>query len=601
MPSTDGMAAREGVPGAQEIEDALIGQSVGNYQVLARIGRGGMGAVYLAHHAVLGRNAAIKVLLPEFSNNVELVGRFFNEARATARLRHRGFVEIFDSGNLQDGSSYLVMEHLRGVNLGAAIEWRTSLTSGETLAMLRDVATSVAFAHKHGIVHRDLKPDNIFLAVGRDESSGRDRVTVKVLDFGIAKLSGMAGVDGPQSARTRTGSLMGTPLFMSPEQCRGAGQVDHRSDIYSLGCIAYNALTGRPPFSYEGFGEILAAHLGQAPTPVGVAAPHVPEAVEAFVMSLLAKDPAGRPQTMDAVLAAIGQFDQTLSAGESGRETDLLSLVPPQALVVEAPAPRQAPSQRLATTPMPSARAGTDPIGRQAAPVGGTRHQPSGSSHGAGATSTLGGYASEISEPAGGRSAGRPRHRFAIGGLALLGVAGLVLFLIGGPRKPALDSHPRQTGDGVAKGQEAASSEASALAPRARPTAQATDPSVAPAARERPPARAEPPEPSVATVVPPKGEGKGGGANATVVVRIASVPPGATVVESSTGKTLGATPFEGTFPRAAVEARLTLRKQGYRSRELTLELDKDAGLSVTLEKRASTTAPDRVNDARRKL
>jgi serine/threonine protein kinase len=580
MPSTDGMATGQVVAGAQGSEDALIGQSVGNYRVLARIGRGGMGAVYLAHHAVLGRNAAIKVLLPEFSNNVELVGRFFNEARATAQLRHGGFVQIFDSGNLPDGSSYLVMEHLRGVNLGAAIEWRASLTPGETLPILRDVATSVAFAHKYGIVHRDLKPDNIFLAVGRDESSGRDRVTIKVLDFGIAKLSGMAGVDGRQSARTRTGSMMGTPLFMSPEQCRGAGQVDHRSDIYSLGCIAYNALAGQPPFPYEGFGEIIAAHLGTPPPPVRVAAPHVPVAVEAFVMSLLAKDPAERPQSMDAVLAVLGQLQDALPAHESGRETDLLSLVPPQALVPEAPPPPSVSSPRSATTPMSGPRSGSDPNpgpaapnAGPAAPIGRTRHLPSGSSHAAGATSTLGGYASEIGETAGGRLAARsPGRRLAIGALALLGVAGaagLLLFLVGGPRKQGHDSHPLRTGDSPVSGR-AASSEAPTEAPRARPTERAADPK----------AKAN--------------------ANATVVLRIASVPPGAAVVEGSTGKTLGATPFEAAFPRADLEARLTLRKHGYRSRELTLKLDKDAGLSVTLEKRTST-APDRADDDRRKL
>jgi hypothetical protein len=247
---------------------------------------------------------------------------------------------------------------------------------------------------------------------------------------------------------------------------------------------------------------------------------------------------------------------------------------------------------------MSGARAGTDPTAVQAAKVGRTRHLPRGSSQGAGATSTLGGYASEIGETTGGPSAGRrPGRWFAIGGLALLGVAGLLLFMIGGPRKQARDSHARQTGDSVGKGPEAASSEAPEPAPRARPTERAADPSVAPAARQRPTDRAEPPAPSVPTAVP----GKEGGAGATVVLRITSVPPGASVVESRTGKALGATPFEAAFPRAAVEARLTLQKHGYCSRELTLKLDQDAGLSVTLDKRASTTIPDRVNDARRKL
>src|SRR3954470_10955767 len=147
-------------------DGGLVGHTVGNYQVISRIGQGGMGAVYLAHHGVLGRRAAVKVLLPEYSNNPELVGRFLNEARATAQLRHRGFVEVFDSGHLPDGSAYLVMEYLRGANLAACIERSGVLPLAEALFILRDVAASVGFAHRHGIVHRDLKPDNIFLATG---------------------------------------------------------------------------------------------------------------------------------------------------------------------------------------------------------------------------------------------------------------------------------------------------------------------------------------------------------------------------------------------------------------------------------------------------
>ena len=314
------MGHEGGSSGPDDGADPFIGQIVANYRVVERIGQGGMGAVYLGEHTVLGRQAAIKVLLPELSHNRELVGRFLNEARATAQLRHAGFVEIFDSGALPDGSGYLIMEYLRGANLGVAIERRGTLTASETLAVLQQVAVSVAHAHKHGIVHRDLKPDNVFLALG-DDGAGGERVVVKVLDFGIAKLTGASSAEG---ARTRTGSLLGTPLYMSPEQCRGAGHVDHRTDIYALGCIAYQALTARPPFAYEGFGEIIAAHLGQPPVPPRAVVASVPEAVNRFVLSLLEKDPGRRPQTMNAVVTAIAELQRAAPRGA----TNLMALIP---------------------------------------------------------------------------------------------------------------------------------------------------------------------------------------------------------------------------------------------------------------------------------
>src|SRR3954447_2990591 len=194
------MGHEGGSTGPDDGADPFIGQIVANYRVLERIGQGGMGAVYLGEHTVLGRQAAIKVLLPELSHNRELVGRFLNEARATAQLRHAGFVEIFDSGALPDGSGYLVMEYLRGANLGVAIDRRGTLVASETLVVLQQVAVSVAHAHKHGIVHRDLKPDNVFLSLG-DDGAGGERVVVKVLDFGIAKLTGASSAEG---TRTRT-------------------------------------------------------------------------------------------------------------------------------------------------------------------------------------------------------------------------------------------------------------------------------------------------------------------------------------------------------------------------------------------------------------
>src|SRR5262249_6104339 len=156
-------------------------------------------------------------------------------------------------------------------------------------------------------------------AVDREETSGQDQVTVKVLDFGIAKLTTTSGTpDGHQSARTRTGVLLGTPLFMSPEQCRGAGKIDHRSDIYSLGCIAYNMLAEKPPFPLEGFGEIIAAHINERPPSLRARLPGLPEPVESVIFRMLAKSPADRPESMDALIATLDYLQHSLPGAQGG-------------------------------------------------------------------------------------------------------------------------------------------------------------------------------------------------------------------------------------------------------------------------------------------
>jgi tRNA A-37 threonylcarbamoyl transferase component Bud32 len=285
-----------------------VGTVVGNYRVEAKIGEGGMGAVYLAHHPLLGRKAAIKILLPEHSKRPDLVTRFFNEAKTAASLRHPALVEVFDFGFLPDGAGYLVMDFLEGQSLQGRLEKVKKLSPEAAADIGRQIAAGVAAAHGQGIVHRDLKPDNVFL-VPDPENPGRERV--KILDFGIAKLvlpaagSSQAGV---KDLRTSTGMLLGTPLFMAPEQCRGSGQIDHRADIYSVGCILYMMLTGRPPFNHEGVGEVLAAHLHEAVTPPRTIEPSLPAALEAIVLRALDKKPEARFQSMAELAAELQPF-----------------------------------------------------------------------------------------------------------------------------------------------------------------------------------------------------------------------------------------------------------------------------------------------------
>ena len=259
-----------------------------------------MGVVYLAEHAVIGRQAAIKLLLPAMSANAEAVTRFFNEARATARIKHAGIVEILDCGTLANGQAYIVMEFLQGETLGAYAARYGKLSADPHLAraVVRQVATALGAAHARGIVHRDLKPDNVFLA---GDGGALDVAVVKILDFGIAKLMS----PGQIAAVTTTKELLGTPLYISPEQCQGAKDLDHRSDVYSLGCIAFELLTGAPVFQASSIGELIAAHMFRQPPPLLELEPTVPAAFARLVLRMLAKAPEDRPQTMEEIVAAI--------------------------------------------------------------------------------------------------------------------------------------------------------------------------------------------------------------------------------------------------------------------------------------------------------
>jgi hypothetical protein len=276
------------------------GAQVGAYRVLRRIGEGGMGAVWLAEHAMLGRRAAVKVLHSEYSNSSEIVTRFFNEARAATAIPDPGIVQIFDFGQHLDGSAYIVMELLDGEPLDRRLARYGALGLKDALRIMRQVASTLGAAHSGGIVHRDLKPENVFI-VRDPEVPGGERA--KVLDFGIAKLVGEHG-----GIKTKTQAVMGTPTYMSPEQCRGAGQVDHRSDVYAMGCMLFALLTGRPPFDAEGVGEIIAMHLREPPPAPSSLRPGVSAAVDQLVLRCLAKDPAQRFAHGGELAAAIGSL-----------------------------------------------------------------------------------------------------------------------------------------------------------------------------------------------------------------------------------------------------------------------------------------------------
>jgi len=283
----------------------VVGTQVGAYRVLQQIGEGGMGTVWLAEHTMLGRRAAIKLLHPMFTQRPDIVSRFFNEARAATAISDPGIVQIFDFGHHADGTAYIAMEMLEGEPLDRRLRRLGRMAPADGLRILRQVSSTLGVAHARGIVHRDLKPENIFL-VHDPEVFGGERA--KVLDFGIAKLT------GDPSIKTQTSAVMGTPSYMSPEQCRGAGGVDQRSDVYAIGCMIFSLLTGMPPFDAEGAGDIIAMHLREPAPLLSSRLPGIPPELDALVAHCLAKDPSHRYASGTDLAAAIGALLGTVSS-----------------------------------------------------------------------------------------------------------------------------------------------------------------------------------------------------------------------------------------------------------------------------------------------
>jgi eukaryotic-like serine/threonine-protein kinase len=279
---------------------SLIGRRIGNYEIKAKIGEGGMGTVYLGEHPLIGKRVAIKVLLEELVAKPDVVSRFFNEAKAVNDIGHQNIVDVVDfgktTGERNEEVVYFIMEFLDGEALSSRIR-RAGLPFKDTLHIMQQCCSALVASHAKGIVHRDLKPENIFLV-----SRGADKNFVKILDFGIAKLTADGGTS---SHKTRTGLVIGTPTYMSPEQCEGKGLIDHRSDVYSLGIVMFELLTGVVPFPGEGFGEVLVAHLTKEPPKPTTVNPNLPPAIESIVLHAIEKDRNRRFQNMQEFLTAL--------------------------------------------------------------------------------------------------------------------------------------------------------------------------------------------------------------------------------------------------------------------------------------------------------
>lgn len=270
---------------ASETSGLEPGQALGEWQIVRRLGEGGFGAVYEAVQPLIGKSVAVKVLDLAHVQHPQLIERFTREAKAVNRIAHPNIVNIFAFGTLDDGRPYFVMDLVQGESLADRLK-RGPLALQEVKRVLLDVLLALEAAHAAHIVHRDLKPANIML------TSGQPLLRAILLDFGIAKLTES---NEPGSLQTATGALLGTPAYMSPEQCMGP-DVDPSSDVYSLGVVLFEMLTGQRPFQEATPAQLIVAHLHKTPAPPSFLQPLLPTSVDRLVLQMLAKDPARRPR-----------------------------------------------------------------------------------------------------------------------------------------------------------------------------------------------------------------------------------------------------------------------------------------------------------------
>jgi hypothetical protein len=306
----------------------------GKYRIERILGQGGMGVVVAAHHVQLAQLVALKFLLPQACANGEAVARFLREARAAVQIQSEHVARVSDVGQLENGSPYMVMEFLQGADLGAVLSARGPMPIPEAVDYLLQAMEAVAEAHAIGIVHRDLKPANLFLTSRRDGSA-----LVKVLDFGISKATqGEGGL-----SLTSTSAVMGSPLYMSPEQVRSAKDVDARADIWALGVILQELLVGTPPFHADTASALFAAIIADPPAPLRQRRPDASPALEAVLARCLEKDRGRRYSNVAELAAALEPFAPPASATSVARISRVLGatgvpLLPGPIAVTSAPA-----------------------------------------------------------------------------------------------------------------------------------------------------------------------------------------------------------------------------------------------------------------------
>ena len=283
---------------AEGVPSWTAGETIAEKYVLLRpIAKGGMGSVWVAQNKLTERKVAIKFMLPELATSPDTIQRFFREAKASARIDHPSIVDVLDLGTLPDGAPVLVMEYLEGRSFERIID-TAPLAPVQAAVIMLDVARALSSAHAAGIVHRDLKPANIFIA------RKGDLIVPKILDFGISKITSSMG----DIRMTRTGAVLGSPAYMSPEQARGRSDIDGRADIWAVGVILYEAISGKLPFLGENYNQVMMAITLEPPTPLVDAAPSADRDFVAIVEACLQKDRDLRPPSMEALSALLDAY-----------------------------------------------------------------------------------------------------------------------------------------------------------------------------------------------------------------------------------------------------------------------------------------------------
>jgi tRNA A-37 threonylcarbamoyl transferase component Bud32 len=474
-----------------------------------------MGVVYLAEHPVIGRKVALKAIHPELSRNPEVVSRFVTEAKAVNQIGNEHIVDIHDFGTTPEGEFYFIMEFLQGEALVDRLQREAPMDPARALAIAAQVADALSASHAHGIIHRDLKPENIVLI-----NKGGSADFVKVLDFGLAKLT-----QGEEKVthKTRTGSVMGTPYYMSPEQCEGRPNLDFRCDVYSLGVILFEMLTGKVPFGGEGYGEIIVKHI-TAPLPSARAInPLLSPAHDALLLRALAKNRDERFASMDAFRTAIQDPQNYLS----------------RASVI----PTMGPLPGYGQGPAPGSAADAAVSGQV---VGGGEQ---GGSKLASQPTTFREAAGEVADTADQEQIPRSRKGLMLGLLALaLAAGGAAAFFAA---RPGADEQANK------QSQPAVAQPAPTPAPVPTPVPTAA-PAVAPPA-------STPPVPS------------------TVTIKFRSEPAGAEVVRKDTGAKMGTTPFEAELLYGKDPVPVVFKKDKFQDRPLSVIPDQGGQVAAELD------------------
>jgi serine/threonine-protein kinase len=494
----------------------VTGQTLGNYQVLRLVGEGGFGEVYEAWNQFLQRRAAIKVLHTGMLGDSELVRRFLNEARAASAIRHPNIIEVLDAGVTPEGEPYILMEFLEGDSLQKLLLLQGRMPVPMVQEIARQAGSALSAAHAAGIVHRDLKPENIFLMPDPATPLG---FRVKVLDFGIAKVR-LGGAWG-STMKTQVGQVMGSPAYMSPEQCRDSSDVDHRSDIYSLAVIVYEMLAGMPLFASSSTTAMLVLQITANPVPLRSVVPDVDEYIEQAVMRALSKEREERYDSVDYFVGALlGTYPAHTAMGSAalaGRDPASPTSTAPYSaanrgnqqaalpVAASARATRTDLPPETVSTPSPSVTTLSRATGEAALPPG-----------------------DSLSDADWESVRSRRWPIFAVGGAL---AAGIALFLV---LRPGSSSAP------VAAARPAVSENAASVAPIAA-------------------------------------------ASTLVQVRISSSPTGATVVDGKDGSVLGQTPLERTYPQGKGSLAMVLRLPGYLDKTVAIGLDGNSSTSVALE------------------